>query len=75
MMVYRLLVEDMSTLGAMGSSPTTKSRNLYTTPEKAKAAAVEDYGSEIKWTRMRKDSWTSGDLRYVMYSVSGIEVL
>ena len=75
MMVYRLLVEDMTTLGAMGSSPTTISRDLYSTSEKARAAAAEHYDNEIAWTRIRTNYWSSGDLRYVMYSVTGIEVL
>jgi len=84
MQIYRLTIEDMTTLGAMGTSPTVKSRNLYSTPEKACAAAEEDYGKDIHWHIERSASrklksngfsrLSSGDLRYVMYTVSAAEV-
>lgn len=70
-LIYELVVEDLTTLGHMGSSSTVKQRKLFKDPQKAKAYAEELYGEAIKWTGYHGDSWTSGDLRYVMYNVYG----
>ena len=71
MMIYELIIEDMTTLGAMGSSPTVKERKLFQDQHDAKAYAVADYGDKIKWTGYNGDNWTSGDLSYVMYTIHG----
>ena len=70
-LIYELVVEDLTTLGHMGASSTTKERKLFKDHRKAKEYAVELYGEEIKWTSYHGDSWTSGDLRYVMYNIYG----
>jgi hypothetical protein len=74
MFIYQLTVEDMSTLGAMGSSPTTTEVKPFSTLAKAKAYAEKDYGKKITWEKYTKNSWTSGDLRYVMYYIRKITV-
>lgn len=74
MIIYELVIEDMTTLGAMGSSPTVKSCMPYSTLEKAQDVAVRDYGDKITWTKQRTH-WSSGDLRYVMYTIYETEVL
>ena len=74
MTLYELTIEDMTTLGHMGSSPTVKERKMFLDPNDARAYAEADYEKDIKWTALRKGSWTSGDLRYVMYSIHAREV-
>ena len=69
MKLYELLVEDMTTLGAMGTSPTTKERKMFLDPNDARAYAEADYGKDIKWTATSRGNWTSGDLSYVMYYI------
>lgn len=71
--VYELVIEDMTTLGPMGSRPTVKSAVPYSTLEKAQDVAVRNYGDKITWSKQRTH-WSSGDLRYVMYSIYEIEV-
>jgi hypothetical protein len=69
MIIYELIIEDMTTLGAMGTSPTVKERKLFLNPNDARTYAEADYEKNIKWTALRKGSWTSGDLSYVMYVI------
>ena len=69
MKLYELTIEDMTTLGHMGSSPTVKERKMFLDPNDARAYAEADYEKDIKWTALRKGAWTSGDLSYVMYSI------
>lgn len=72
--VYELVIEDMTTLGAMGSSPTVKSSVPYGTLKKAQDVAVNDYGDKITWSQER-NYWSSGDLSYVMYTIYKTKVL
>lgn len=75
MTVYQLLIEDMTTLGAMGSSPTVTSRKLYSSLGTAQTHARIDYQKDITWTKLSSGSWSSGDLMYVMYTIRAIEVI
>jgi nitrous oxide reductase accessory protein NosL len=54
MFIYQLTVEDMSTLGAMGSSPTTTEVKPFSTLAKAKAYAEKDYGKKITWESIQR---------------------
>lgn len=69
MKLYELTIEDMTTLGAMGTSPTVKERKMFLDPNDAREYAETDYEKDIKWTPLREGCWTSGDLSYVMYSI------
>ena len=69
MTLYELIIEDMTTLGAMGTSPTVTERKLFLDPQGAREYAEADYKDDIKWAATSQGSWTSGDLRYVMYSI------
>ncbi len=69
MKVYELLIEDLTTLGHMGSSSTVKERRMFIEPNQCKIYAEINYGKDIKWTKLSSGSWTSGDLRHVMYSI------
>lgn len=80
MIVYELVIEDMTTLGAMGTSPTVESRKLYASVNLAQLNAKMHYGNEIEWERVSRSPergtyWTSGDLRYVMYTINEIHVI
>jgi len=75
MTVYQLLIENMTTLGHMGSSPTTISRNLYSSLGTAQAHAKLNYQKDIIWTKLGAMSWSSGDLIHVMYTIRAIEVI
>ncbi|MCK5644999.1 MAG: hypothetical protein KAJ19_29635 [Gammaproteobacteria bacterium] len=70
-LIYELVIEDLTTLGHMGSSSTVIGRKLFSDQLKAKAYAEKNYGEKIKWTGYNGDNWTSGDLSYVMYSIHG----
>ena len=67
--VYEMVREDMTTLGAMGTSPTVDMRKLFSTMESAQEFAEEDYGNKIHWTQVNSTYASSGDLRYVMYCI------
>jgi len=69
MNIYELSVEDLTSLGHMGSSSTLVETRLYDSLEKAQAYAEADYGKEIKWSNYTKNSWTSGDLMFVEYII------
>ena len=73
MTLYELIIEDMTTLGAMGTSPTVTERKLFLEPQGAREYAEADYKDDIKWAATSQGSWTSGDLRYVMYSIKRVE--
>ena len=74
MHIYIVTVEDMSMLGMMGSSPTTVEREPFSTLANAKKFAEKDYGKKIKWEKCAKNTWTSGDLLYVMYYIRKVTV-
>lgn len=74
MKLYELLIEDLTTLGHMGSSSTLKERKMFLDANDARAYAEADYEKDIKWTALGKGSWTSGDLSYVMYTIQSREV-
>jgi len=69
MKLYELIIEDMTTLGAMGTSPTVTERKMFLDPNDARAYAEADYEKDIKWTATGRGNWTSGDLSYVMYTI------
>ena len=69
MTLYELIIEDMTTLGAMGTSPTVTKRKMFLEPQGAREYAEADYEGDIKWSATGFGSWTSGDLSYVMYSI------
>ncbi len=77
MTVYELSKEDMTTLGHMGTSPTTEWEKLYSTLEAAEIAGLADYKKygKFRWTKMRDGRWSSGDLLHVMYDIRKIEVI
>ncbi len=75
MIVYELTIEDMTTLGHMGSRPTTIFCNLYSSLGVAQAHAKIHYQKDIKWTKRPSGTWSSGDLRHVMYSIRLIEII
>ena len=74
MILYELTIEDMTTLGHMGSSPTVKERKMFLEPNDACAYAEADYEKDIKWTTTGRGNWTSGDLSYVMYTIRARDV-
>lgn len=58
---------------------TTNFRKYYSSPELAKTAAEKNYkvwrkDGTIKWKRHGKDGFTSGDLAFVMYTISKVKV-
>ena len=67
--VFELVIEDLTTLGHMGSSSRIKETKLFATAKNAQAYAEADYGKKIKWSGYRYNNWTSGDLSFVMYTV------
>ncbi len=75
MILYELTIEDMTTLGHMGSSPTVKERKMFLDPNKAREYAEADYEKAIKWTALKKGAWSSGDLSYVMYTIRQREIV
>lgn len=72
--VFEMVREDMTTLGAMGTSPTVDMRKLFGTLKDAQAFAEEDYGNKIHWTQVSPTYASSGDLRYVMYCIYARDV-
>jgi hypothetical protein len=70
-----LVAEDLTSLGGpMGTEHTTVIFTRYFTDVgKAKAAAEKHYGAPINWKR-REGAVTSGDLRWVMYTIDRIKV-
>lgn len=74
MFIYIVEVEDMSTLGMMGSSPTTVEREPFSTLANAKKYAEKNYGKKITWEKCAKNTWSSGDLLHVMYYIRKVAV-
>jgi len=74
-MIYELIYEDLTHLGGpMGTEYTTNHfKGIFTSEEKAKKAAEEDYGKSISW-RKDEEELHSPDLIYVMYHIVGREV-
>ena len=66
--VYKVLSEDLRTLGHMGSSPGFNWEKLAKDLKTAKKLAEDDYGEKIKWSK-EDNYYSSGDLRFVMYTV------
>ena len=66
--VYKVRSDDLTQLGAMGSSPGINWTRLAKDLKTAKKLAEDDYLNKIKWSK-QSDYWTSGDLRYVMYTI------
>ena len=73
MEIYELVIEDLTTLGRMGSEPRVKETKLFEKANDAKAYAEADYGKSIKW-KGYSDRITSPDLSYVMYIIWRREV-
>jgi hypothetical protein len=74
MILYELVIEDMTTVGRMGSSSTVRERKMFLDPNAAREYAEKDYENSIKWTAIRKGTWTSGDLMWVMYYIRSMTV-
>lgn len=72
-MMYKLISENLTSLGHQGSSSTVNWTRYFDGFAKAKRAAEKDYGSKIEWEHL--DNYTtSGDLNYVMYDIRSIKV-
>ncbi len=69
MILYELVIEDMTTVGRMGSSSTVRERKMFLDPNDAREYAEADYEDSIKWHATAKGSWCSGDLMWVMYNI------
>ena len=69
MKLYELIIEDMTTVGRMGSSSTVRERKMFLDPNDAREYAEADYEQSIKWHATAKGSWSSGDLMWVMYNI------
>lgn len=68
--VVHLHVEDLTTLGAMGSSSRPMFSSLFTDRAAAKAAAEAHYKAPIDWKPSSGEGTeTSGDLLHVMYTI------
>lgn len=83
MVVVELVAEDYTSLGGpMGSEETPVIfRKTFTSITKAKEAAAGDYrkrekskAAKIEWQTDGKDL-TSGDLRYICYTISKVKVM
>ena len=74
MILYELVIEDMTTVGRMGSSSTVRERKMFLDPNDAREYAEKDYEASIKWTPVKKGTWCSGDLMWVMYYIRSIIV-
>ncbi len=83
--VYELTSEDLTGLGGPMMT-TTNFRRYFRSVEGAKLAAEKDYrhgmgrlsatlpgAAAIKWRRDGK-GWTSGDLRFVMYTIMPVKI-
>ena len=69
MKLYELIIEDMTTVGRMGSSSTVRERKMFLDPNDARTYAETDYENSIKWHASAKGCWSSGDLMWVMYRI------
>lgn len=70
--IYSLHSENLSNLGrTMGTEYTTTNWIKYFTSVKlAKEYAEKDFGKSIKWK-----GYSSGDLRYVAYTIQKIKIV
>ena len=70
--MYLLEAENLQNLGGpMGTEyTTTMYRKFYRELDNAKQAAEKDYGKPIRWGHYIGKEWTSGDLRWVMYTIT-----
>lgn len=66
--VYKVLSEDLRTLGAMGSVPGVYWEVLAKDLKTAKKLAEDDLGEKIKWKK-ENNYYTSGDMGSVMYTI------
>ena len=75
MTIYKLVSENLTSLGGpMGTENVTDNFvRFFDSIDKAKSAAVKDFGDDIKWKRKGKNV-SSGDLLHVMYDISPIKV-
>jgi len=71
--VYKVLSEDLTQLGAMWARPGFNWEELAKDLRTAKGLAEDDYGEKIKWEK-QNGHYTSGDLRYVMYTITKVKV-
>lgn len=74
MFIYKLVKEDLSSLGHMGSSSTIVGTDYFDSLNKAKAHAVKDNKASISWEKSGVKRWDSGDLRSHMYVIHRIQV-
>lgn len=73
MVLYELVVEDMSLNGHMGSGSTVRERKMFIDPNDARDYAEKDYENDIKWTKVRNSTWSSGNLVWVMYYIQATQ--
>lgn len=83
--VYELVREDLTNLGGrMGTEFTTSRRiGVFSDVDKAKEYAGLIYSKqcggeperEIKWKKTGKFSYSSNDLRFVMYNINVIKIM
>lgn len=73
-MIYKLIAENLSSVSRMGA-PTTNWTRYFNKMENAKYAAEIDFGRSIKWKMRSNDTVaTSGDLQFVVYDISPVDV-
>lgn len=74
--IFKLVSENLTGLGGpMGTERTWENwSKLFHDIEVAKAHAVIDYGKAINW-QTEKNRTHSGDLGYVMYTITEVEVI
>ena len=68
--VYKVLSEDLTKLGAMGSRVEINWVRLAKDLRTAKKLAEDDYGKKLVWTKEDDGYYTSSDLGYVMYTLT-----
>jgi hypothetical protein len=75
MEIYKLVSENLSGLGGpMGTESTSINFVKYfTTVDKAEKYAEKEFGKTITWKKYGREL-NSGDLRFVMYHISKIEI-
>jgi len=74
--IYKLVSENLTNVGGpMGRNDSFENwSKLFYDIDIAKAHAVIDYGKAINWHSDR-NCIHSGDLKYVMYTISEVEVI
>lgn len=66
--VYKVRSEDLRFIGHMGSQSTTNWEVLARDLRTAKKIAADDFDGKITWTK-EAGYYSSGDLRFVMYTI------